>query len=132
MSVKVGANDLSAEAYFRELKGIMKKAFAAVIAVFLIVIGLSVRGGIERSEPYSITEQGGCVRAETSLPAEAVLSKLGCTLLWTESFDGVTVYYAYSDFVNGYEVVCGKRVNVMIAERAEYTAVGMPLLTGSY
>lgn len=110
----------------------MKKAFAAVIAVFLIVIGLSVRGGIERSEPYSIIEQGGCVRAETSLSAEAVLSKLGCTLLWTENFDGVTVYYAYSDFVNGYEVVCGKRVNVMIAERAEYTAVGMPLLTGSY
>ena len=53
-------------------------------------------------------------------------------MLWTEEFDGVTVTYAYSDFVRGYETVRGMRVNIMIAERAEYTAVGMPLLTGSY
>ncbi len=110
----------------------MKKAFAALIAVLLILFGLSMRGDVERLSPYSVTREGGCVRADTHISAEAVQSRMGATLLWTEQFDGVTVYYCYSDFVNGYEVVCGKKVNIMIAQREEYTAVGIPLLTGSY
>lgn len=110
----------------------MKKAFAAVFAVILIMFGLSLRGNVERLSPYSITQESGCVRADTHISAQAVRSRMGATLLWTEKFDGVTVYYCYSDFINGYETVCGKRVNIMIAEREQYTAVGIPLLTGSY
>lgn len=110
----------------------MKKIFAAILAVFMIFAGLSIRGNEERLEPIETTESGGCVRVDTLLSAETVISRLAARELWREKFDGVTVYYAYSDFVRGYEVVHGKRVNVMIAERKEGTAVGMPLLTGSY
>ncbi|MCI9518124.1 MAG: hypothetical protein HFK08_02560 [Clostridia bacterium] len=110
----------------------MKKAFVAVVAIIIIMFGLSMRGDVERLSPFSVTHEGGCVRADTHISAETVVSRMGATLLWTEEFDGVTVYYCYSDFVNGYEVVCGKKVNIMIAQREEYTAVGIPLLTGSY
>ena len=110
----------------------MKKVFASVLAVFMIFAGLNIRSDPQRLDPVSIAKEGGCVRVDTLLDVEAVLDRLCAKELWRESFDAVTVYYAYSDFVRGYEVVHGKRVNVMIAEREEYTAVGMPLLTGSY
>lgn len=110
----------------------MKKVFVAVLAVIMIIFGLYIRGGVERTQPFSVTSEGGCVRADTFMSAQNVMDKYGAVLLWTEDFDDLTVYYCYSDFVCGYETVCGKRVNIMIAEREEYTAVGMPLLTGSY
>ena len=110
----------------------MKKVFAAVLAVFMIFFGLSLVGSPERLEPETVTREGGCVRVDTRLSAELVMDRLRAKELWRERFDGVVVYYAYSDYVRGYEVVHSQRVNVMIAERAEVTAVGMPLLVGSY
>lgn len=110
----------------------MKKVFFAVAATVMILIGLCIRGDVTRLNPYSVVYEGNCTRVETDLSAEIVVSRLNATVLWTENFDGVTVYYCYSDAVNGYEKVCSKRVNVMIAEREQYTAVGIPLLTGSY
>ena len=110
----------------------MKKVFVGILAVCLIICGLNMRADVDRLDPYSVTSEGGCVRADTHISAQTALSRLGGTVLWTEEVDGVTVTYAYSDFVRGYETVRGMRVNIMIAERAEYTAVGMPLLTGSY
>ena len=110
----------------------MKKIFAAILAVFMIFAGLSIRGREDRLEPMERSESGGCVRVDTLLSAETVISRLAARELWREEVCGVTIYYAYSDFVRGYEIVHRKRVNVMIAEREEVTAVGMPLLTGSY
>ena len=109
----------------------MKKIFAVILAVFMIFAGLSLRGNEERLDPIAREESGGCVRVDTLLSAETVISRLAAHELWREKLDGVTVYYAYSDFVRGYEIVHGKRVNVMIAERAGATAVGTPLLIGS-
>lgn len=110
----------------------MKKIFAAMLAVCMIIAGLSLKGNISRIDPIYMQESGGCRRADTYLKAETVLSRLGAECMWTEKIDGMTVYYGYSDFINGYEVVHGKRVNVMIAEKPDVTAVGIPLLVGSY
>ena len=83
----------------------MKKVFVGILAVCLIICGLNMRADVDRLDPYSVTSEGGCVRADTHISAQTALSRLGGTVLWTEEFDGVTVTYAYSDFVRGYETV---------------------------
>lgn len=54
----------------------MKKIFAAILAVFMIFAGLSIRGREDRLEPMERSESGGCVRVDTLLSAETVISRL--------------------------------------------------------
>lgn len=110
----------------------MKRVLAGIVAVFCILFGLHVRIDYNRLSPISIESQGECTRIDTVLSVGEVFEALGGEILWTEKLDGVVVYYGYSDYINGYKIVHSRRVNVMVADRAESRAVGIPLLIGSY
>ena len=66
------------------------------------------------------------------ISAAEAIKKLNAKLLWSESFDNVTVYYAYSPYLKSSVFVRGRQVNLMLAAREDRLAAGTPLLKGSY
>lgn len=64
--------------------------------------------------------------------AARLLADLGASVKKRESFDGITVFYAYSPFVSGYESLSFGRVNIMIALSNGRVVLGSPLIRGSF
>lgn len=76
---------------------------------------------------------GGYYRFDVAgMSAGDAIKKLNAKLLWSESLDNVTVYYAYSPYLKSSVFVRGRRVNLMLAESAAGLAAGTPLLKGSF
>lgn len=64
--------------------------------------------------------------------SERIIKRARAKVVKEESFDGVTVIYAYSPKISNYKLVGGEKVNLMIAVNSQKIAVGSPLLKGSY
>ena len=64
--------------------------------------------------------------------ANRIISRANAVVKAKESFDGLTVIYAYTTRISNFVTVGGERVNLMIAISDGRVAVGSPLLKGSY
>ena len=69
----------------------------------------------------------------TNFEPMAALKTLQAKLIKTENLPtGTQVFYAYTDKINSYVSVDGKKVNIQIAYYEDYSVIGWPLILGSF
>lgn len=134
----------------------MKKKLCIFIGIFALLAGLRLCDngllGIEQEGRFTVFTHGaeavyeienrpvldrfnGYTRLDTYGGTDRALQGLkdiGAKILWTENAEGIIIIYAYSPYINKYEIVHGKKVNVMTALNDGHIAYGCPLLKGSY
>lgn len=128
----------------------MKKYFAAILGVCLIITGLFIpdsfadldydiitvyEKGIETvytADERLPSTRGKYVRADLTGDADRIMERLKAVELYREEVGGSTVIYGFSPRFAAYEILRGQRVNVMLAVNGDKIAVGSPLLKGSF
>lgn len=64
--------------------------------------------------------------------AKKFIEDLRAEILFTETPEGVTIYYCYTRKIPKYKLVGHVKVNLVVAVSAGGVSVGSPLLKGSY
>ena len=111
----------------------MKKLLSILI---LFIILVSNHHG---AEPFTLLDyfSGEYVIGEsmtiTNFEPMSALKTLQAQLVKTETLPtGAQVFYAYSNKINSYVSVGGKKVNVQIAYYDDHSVIGWPLILGSF
>ena len=60
------------------------------------------------------------------------LTELKCKKVHSESVNGITNYYFYSDKLIKKQIINGKMVNIHLAVTNNYLTIGYPIIYGSY
>lgn len=58
--------------------------------------------------------------------------RLGAKILFSESVQNVTCYYAYTPKINNCVTLYGEKINIQIAVSESYSKIGTPLIFGSF
>jgi|GEM_PF-2486473 len=84
---------------------------------------------IVRKSIESLSGQSATVYTKT---AQEIMIDLSATTIFTQSVDGIDIYYAYSPRLGGGVTVNGEKINLELAQHNGKVTVGTPLILGSY
>jgi len=147
-------SEIDREDFFMKKFGVAKDAFVFLLALvcaaslylvwrlpafetgdgYTFYYGTSSSAAMKTVSYAAVVPQG--VRGESTVYpkrcAKEIVKRYRAEVLFTEEVCGTVNYYCYSPCLPYGVELCGKTVNLHVAENAEQTAVGSPVIFGGF
>ena len=87
---------------------------------------------LNQATKIELLQRCGVSFSASEIEALKIIESANATLVYKSNVNGVENYYYYSPYINGKELVKGKKVNLHVAVSNEKVTVGSPLIYYGY
>ncbi len=91
-----------------------------------------VRADAKTYSLYTDVKGESCIICDRTIGVQEILDRFGASVVFTETIDGNLNVYAYSNQIAYRKNINGKIINLHISVAENYTAIGSPMIFGSF